>query len=173
MLQVISLFNRICLFRSKPQDLPVSSSLVLYAIVATCIVLSIRNLLLGVAGNAVAIGCAEALLVAVVLRILLTLFSKPERWHQAATALFGCTALIVAISIPFLMFMGGEISQAAGLSSPRMTILLISSVWNFAVVIFILKETLESSASMTFMITLAIELAVGSVLVQLFGNRLL
>ena len=93
--------------------------------------------------------------------------------HQAATALFGCTALIVAISIPFLMFMGGEISQAAGLSSPRMTLLLISSVWNFAVVIYILKETLEISAIMTFVITLAIELAVGSVLVQLFGNRLL
>ena len=54
-----------------------------------------------------------------------------------------------------------------------MTFLLISSIWNFAVVIFILRETLNTGLFVTFAVTLAIELAVGSALIQVFGNRML
>ena len=168
---VLSLFQ-VCLFRRKPQDLPASGTLLTYAASAAFIVFFLRNTLLSGSGNSFPIALVQVVLLGISLKALLILFSKRERWLQSATALFGCSALLVAAVIPFLISAGSGDFANEGLSAAKL-IVMFASVWYFAIIIFIIRETLEVSLILGFVIALVLELLLASVILKMFGDSLL
>lgn len=163
---------QICLFRARPQDLPASSTLLLISSTAAFIVFLVRNSLLGSNGNAIGIALVQIILLAGFLRILVGLFSKPERWLQSTTALMGCSAVIVGLIIPLLLGNAGTDFIQEGLSLVKLGV-VVTSIWYFAMMVFILRQTLEIRIALGFIIALLMELSMASILFRIFGDHLL
>ena len=161
----------ISLFRASPKDVPVSANLLLVSAGASFAVFLVRNTLLNDGGNAAAIALIQVILLALFLRILVGLFSKSERWLQSATALLGCSALIVGLIVPLLLVAGGDFASD-GLTVVKLAV-IITSVWYFAMMVYVIRETLEVRLAVGFIITLMFELSMASVLFRLFGDRML
>ncbi|WP_423906998.1 hypothetical protein [Candidatus Spongiihabitans sp.] len=162
---------QICLFKAKPQDLEASVNLLILAIAATLGLFMVRNNHL-IKDNILFISLVQAGLPGLGLKLLLVLFSKPERWLQSATALYGCSALLLLIIIPFIMMSDGSELSQGNLSLTKIPI-IASSLWYFTVIIFIFRETLEISRVLAFFITLVLELSFATILLKLFGDQLL
>ena len=139
----------ISLFRASPKDMPVSANLLLYTAGAAFAVFLVRNSLLNDGGNSAGIALVQVILLALFLRILVGLFSKPERWMQSATALLGCSAVIVGLIIPVLAVLGDGFATE-GVTLVKMAV-IVTSVWYFAMMVFVIRETLEVSLAIGFM----------------------
>lgn len=162
---------QICLFKAKPQDLEASINLLIVVIVASLVLFMVRNHYL-IGANILYVSLVQVALPGLGLKFLLMLFSKPERWLQSATALYGCSALLLLAIIPLLMLPNGnEVSQSA-LSVTNMLI-IASSLWYFMIVIFIFRETMEISLVLAFVIAMALELFFATILLKLFQDQLL
>jgi hypothetical protein len=168
---ITSLFH-ICLFRSKPQDLPASKGSLKLAVIGASIVFIVRNSLLTGVGNSVFVAIVQIVLLGAILWLLLRLFHKSDRWLQSATAFYGCSAIVVAVVIPFLLTSDSNTFTQDGLSLAKMAV-FISSIWYFSILVFIIKETLETNVVLAFIITLVLELTLASILLKIFGNGLL
>lgn len=162
----------VCLFRSKPQDIPASRTLLWYAIGSAFVAFSIRNTLLSDEHNAALIGLFQVALIAFGLWVLLRIFSKSERLLQCATAFFGCSALVVLFLLPFLIGWSNVDPASSNLGISK-SMVIATSLWYFAIIIFILKETLETSIFFGFVIALVLELSLAMLLDQIFGNMVL
>lgn len=167
--KIIQTLIQICLFRAKPQDLSAPVNLLVVAIIATLGLFMVRNNLLMVSTGNLAISLAQVGLLGLGLRILLALFAKSDRWLQSATALYGCCALILLATIPFIMLFGGH---SGGLLLAQVAV-IVAGLWYFAVIVFIISETLEISGVLAFFIALALELSFTIILLILFGGQLL
>ncbi len=165
MTQTIQTLIQICLFRARPQDLPASWQALIFTIIATLILSATRINRLTEDINPVMIGLVQIGLLALGLRILLTLFSKRERWLQSATGMFGCSAILLLAATPILMITDSSVSRVASL------ILVVVNVWSFAVIVFILRETLEIRLLFAFLITFALEIMSAIILLQMFGGQ--
>ncbi len=170
--QLITSLFRICLFRSKPQDLPASTQLLWYAVGGAFVAFAVRNSLLSKEHNAALIAFFQIVLLGLCLWVLLAIFSKRERLIQSATAFFGCSALIVFVLLPFLIGWN-EAELVSENRSISKTMVISASLWYFAVIVFILKETLETSIFFSFIVALVLELSLAMLLNQIFGNTLL
>ncbi len=172
MSQTIRTLIQICLFKAKPQDLTASNNLLIQTIIATLGLFILRNSQLIENANIFLISLVQVVLLGLGLKIFLALFSKPERWLQSATALYGCSALILLTIIPFIMMSDGADFAQGNLSIAKI-IIIASSFWYFTIIIFIFRETLEISIILAFFISLVLELAFAIVLLKLFGGQLL
>ena len=172
MKQFVFSLLQVCLFRKKPQDLPASKTLLIYVASAAFIIFFFRNTLLSGSGNSFPIALVQVILLGISLKALLILFSKHERWLQSATALFGCSALLVAVVIPFLIAAGSGDFATDGLSAAKLVV-MFASIWYFAIIIFILRETLEVSLILGFVLALVLELLLASAILKIFGDSLL
>jgi hypothetical protein len=172
MLPLVSKLFQICLFRAKPQDLPASRDSLVYTVAGAGLVFVLRNHLLSGEGNIFAIAFVQIVLLGLAFKIILALFSKPERWLQSATALFGCSAVIVALVIPFLISAGADVFTGSTFNLVKIAI-LATSVWYFAVIVFILRETLEVRVMLAFVVAVVLEIALATALLQIFGDRIL
>ena len=162
-------FVTLCLFKSKPQDLPASSQLLLVCVVATFA----TNLL----GNAyyleqqVALfSLSETVLLGVAIWLLLQIFNLKERWTQTAIAVYGASTLLSILSLPFFGLLTQNAEREA-MSTPLAMVLLIE-FWFYAILVFILKEALDSSLSLAITITLVVVLGLIITLMALFGTQL-
>ncbi len=162
---------QICLFKAKPQDLEASVNLLILAVAATLGLFIIRNNHL-IEDDILFISLVQVGLPGLGLKLLLVLFSKPERWLQSATALYGCSALLLLIIIPFIMMSDGSELSQSNLSLTKIPI-IVSSLWHFMVIIFIFRETLEIGLVRAFFIALVLELSFATILLKLFGDQLL
>lgn len=169
MQQLVFSLIQICLFKRKPQDLPSSSSLVLNSIAAAFVIFWFRNTLLTSGGTALAVAVVQIALLGAGLKLLLGKYSKSERWHQSATALYGCSALLVALVIPFLLSAGGEQFASESMTLNKLFI-IFTSIWYFAIIIFIFRETLEVSLFMAFVLALVLEVILAAVVLQILGS---
>jgi hypothetical protein len=172
MLSLVSKLFQICLFRAKPQDLPTSRDLLVYSAAGAGLVFVLRNHLLSGHGNIFAIAFVQIVLLGLALKVILALFSKSDRWLQSATALFGCSAVIVAIVIPFLASAGAGVLTDSTFNMAKIAV-LATSVWYFAVIVYILRETLEVRVMVAFVIAVVLEIALATALLQIFGDRIL
>ena len=172
MLRLLSVLFQICLFRAKPQDLPASRDFLIYSIAGAALVFVLRNNLLSGGGSIFAIAFVQLTLLGIALKLLLAVFSKSERWLQSATALFGSSAVIVAIVIPFLVGNGSDGLTDSTLNFVKIVV-LVTSIWYFAVIVFILKETLEIRLMLAIILAVLLEIALATVLLQIFGDRIL
>jgi len=172
MLQTIQTLLNICFFRNKPQDLPASGQLLFICITTAFIFSTIRISAVTDYGSPLVISLSQIALIGVGLKILLMLYSKPERWLQAASGLFGCSALLMLMVMPILLGSGNLDMQTADLSMSKL-ILMAVNLWYFAIMVFILKETLEIKIILAVIITFCMELLFATVLLQMFGDQIL
>lgn len=168
MTSLILTFFRMSLFRVRPQDLPMSRDLLLLTAGAATACFILRNLTMNSEGSGVVIALAQTAVLGIMLYVLLRLFSKSERWVQSATALYGCSTVIVALAMPFLFSGGVEALESAAFNLTKVAILVIS-IWNLSVIAFILKETLEIRLLLAIVISVVFEITLAVILIQIFG----
>ena len=164
MIQTIQTLIQICLFRARPQDLPASRRILIFTIVAAFVLSVIRISQVSEGISPIMISLIQIGLLALGLRILLILFSKRERWLQSATGVFGCSSVLMLAATPILMITESSVSGLANL------ILVAMNVWSFAVIVFILRETLEIRLLLAFLLTFALEVISAIVMLQMFGG---
>ena len=168
----IRIILRICLFRASPQDLPAAENRLVSVIAITLGLFIMRNSQLAGNVNILSLSLTQILLLGAGLALLLFLFRKPERWLQSATALYGCSALLLVFTMPFILMAHAEGLASYTVSLPQLMIIL-SSFWYFAVIVFILRETLEIGLVFAFVITMVLELSFALVLMSIFGELIL
>ncbi len=156
----IALFLNMCLFRVKPEDLPVSKNLLIHCIAATTVVFMIRNIMLTDSSGAVVYALIQSTMLGVSLYLFLKMYKKTERWLQSASALYGCSAFMVAIALPILAFAGPDVIFDPTFDLTKILV-VVTSLWYFIVTIFILRETLEISNFGGFGMAILLEVMIG------------
>ena len=169
--QTIRTLIQICLFKAKPQDLDTSVNLLVMTVVATLGLFMVRNNYFMASKDILAISLTQVGLLGLGLRILLALFSKSSRWLQSATALYGCSALILFAVILFVLLF--NTSLASGNLLLIQLAIIASGLWYFAILVFIIRETLEIGVVLAFFMALAVELFFAIILLILFGEQML
>lgn len=167
MTQTIQTLIRICLFQSRPQDLLASGRILGFAMIAAFVLSVIRITAISEGSVAIMISLVQIALLALGLKILLSLFSRRERWLQSATGVFGCSAVLMLAATPVLMITE---SSGSGIAS---LILVAMDIWGFVVIVFILRETLEVRLVVAFLVTFALEVIYVIIMQQIFGGQVI
>jgi len=169
----LSILVNICRFSASPKDLPAAFSVLAKTIVITLVLFIVRNSYLIGSDKALIISVTQILLIGFGLIILLILFNKTERWLQSATALYGCSALVQVIILPALLMSSPEdiSSHSQVLHFPKVVI-VIASIWYFAIIVSILKETLEIKTVLAIVIAIVMELSFTVILLNVFSGSL-
>ncbi len=159
----------ICLFKAKPQDLPPRQDLLLKVIIGTLALFLIRNFYLIGGTGAFAISITQVILIGVSLRLLLVVFKQTDRWTQSAMAIYGCWSILLVVVLPVFILNSGVEIKSTDFNLTTMMV-LVTTIWNFAVITSILKETLEINLSLAVLINFILELIFSTVLVSLFAG---
>ncbi len=165
---MITLFLNMCLFRAKPEDLPVSKNLLMHCIAAATIAFMIRNIMLTDISVSVIYALVQSTMLGASLYLFLKICKKPERWLQSASALYGCSAIMVAVVLPILVFAGPDAIFDTTLDFTKLLV-VITSFWYFIVTIFILKETLEIGKFASFWMAILLEVLIGIAMTLMTG----
>ena len=172
MIETFQTLIRISLFQSKPQDLMSSTRTLTVCVVLALLLSIIRINHITLGANSLAISLLQVLLLGLGLKILLSLFAKSERWLQSATALFGCSALLLLLTTPFIL--GSQPSDLSTTAFPSVKFLLVGiNLWYFAITVYILKETLEIKIILAILIGFCMEVIFATVLLKFFGDQIL
>lgn len=154
----------ICLLRGRTQDLPVSGSLVVQAALA-----SMAVDFLGLADPDVGLGhflfvFTRPLMYGLALWLVLKGRGFPERWWQAAAAMFSVLAIFTLVRLPLLPALGQAVSEGPGATWPwQVFASLAIEIWFLVVMARILREALE----------IRMPLAVLSAVVMVFSVEIL
>lgn len=133
---------RICLLQAKPQDLPCSLSQLRFT-VWVYLVLSVMASRISVPWNmAVAMALVDVLLLSLVVFLVLKVAGMQQRITQVLIALFGCSAVIGLVALPFLLWQHQVSGGIAPMVGPSM-ILLVIVFWNIAVFGHVLRHTIS------------------------------
>ncbi len=142
MSRLLQLFIDICLFRARPQDLPVSLFLLL-----VCIAVSIATGFFPVLNHlkgiypALAASLMDAGLILLFLRGGLYFLEKEPRFLQTATAIFGSGAVInIPLLLLELMVSGAQTDVMKAVAA---LLFLLMVVWGLMVLGHILRHALD------------------------------
>ncbi|MFU8832520.1 MAG: hypothetical protein ACNA7J_10230 [Wenzhouxiangella sp.] len=137
MLTLMARLVSIVILRLGPQDLPAGNSTLVACIALYAIVTGISLATGESPENPVAILLLVVALPLVMCWIVLALTRKSARWLQTVSALFGTSALLSMLNLPFSLAAGDEPSALAAL------ILVTTFFWSFAVDGHIWRHALE------------------------------
>ncbi len=164
-------FN-LCRFAAKPQDLPTSTGFLVMCVLGSFAGYQLGNSLLTESATGVMlISLAQTALLGAGLWLLLMLYRRPQRWPQAATALYGACAVTHLAALPMILWASGGAQPLTRLSGPMWGIAAFR-IWFFAIIVYILKETLEISVGLAAVIALVMQLLFAIALTSLFGAQL-
>jgi len=144
MLQLISAWFDLCLFRKGPQDMPASGillglSLAAYFLVSFLVALSSSGI-----AAAVQLAVLDVLLLLVFVASLLYLQTKTERVVQTLAAMAGSGTLMGLFAMPLVLLVDPELP--AGQLSPLLTGSWLSLlIWNLFVMAHIMRHALSTS----------------------------
>ena len=169
MLQIVKYFTNLVTFRAKPQDVPDSQQLlVLTALLA--IVTSVPTIWIsGAFGDTLTISTLQVVILAAVIWLVLKYNGVPERWRQTITALFG--ALTITQLIQWIVSPGSD--QMPQPSEPQVLVTPLTAaiiIWYFAIMTHVLRHAIEFSIAKSFLISFAVELLTGVVLILIITN---
>ena len=141
MKKVIDVFWKICLFKLAPQDLPVSSFLLLVSMLGYGLVGILVGLMSLSPGQAIISSVLDIALVGSMTQLLLWIKEMGPRFQQAFTALMGTGAIMGFLALPlvFLQVQAGD--QPALLPS---VMLLGLVMWSLGIVGHILRHTISA-----------------------------
>ena len=163
MFEIVKLFFDICLFKKGPQDIPsynglLNGLIVVYALVGFLVLFVTAGFF-----DAVLQVLVEIALVIVFTKVLLSLFRRPERYVQTASALFGTDALLSFFALPGI----------ASMMTGRMTLLAFAvmlglTIWHWVVTGHIIRHAISQSIPFGLGIAFLYILAMYQVMTLLF-----
>jgi hypothetical protein len=139
MLKLLSSLAAIVMLRQGPQDLPIARSLL-----PSCLTLYLVVTTISFAAGQRPENLPMVMALAVALPLLLCwivlkLANRLARWEQTVSALFGTSALLSMLSLPFSLMAGSE-------PTPPMALMLLAVFfWSFAVDAHIWRHALQVS----------------------------
>lgn len=167
---LIRYYIDLCLLRRAPQDLPASTALFLAALAADLGVGLAVGLAAGLPfGTSLAQDVLDAALMLGALYAGLYFTRRPERFLQAASALFGANALISLVALVPLSLKptGSQETDAATLGA---VLLLALMVWGIVVTGHILRHTFAISLGQGAAIAVALQVVTIALLGGLSGG---
>ncbi|MCP3670064.1 MAG: hypothetical protein GY814_06450 [Gammaproteobacteria bacterium] len=164
---LFELFFNICLLRAKPQDIPVSSALMLVMLLAT-IVSGVPAIIGQIGGLAPAlmIGVMDVALILVLLKIFLRLAGLSSRLLQTATALFGTGVLINLLSIPIQMMLDASPDNSASQFFGALLFFVLLA-WSLVIMGHILRHSFKLQLSSGVLVAMGYFMLINT-LVRLF-----
>ena len=164
---MLRLYIGLCLFLTRPQDLPVSLRFAWLSVAAAFgsylmgnIWLQHRHWLLA--------SVVQVLLLGALLWLLLYLFRLRNRWLQAASAIYASSALLHLVAL--LALPAAPVDPGAvAMSTAEWVVTLGVKLWFFAVMTYLMREILDLKLTLAIVITLVLEMAFALVLFGLFG----
>ncbi len=99
--------------------------------------------------------------------LILLLHNKINRWLQAASALYGATAILQFMALPVIAWLI-RVEDTPQESLPLMAISAFN-LWLFAISTYILKQTLEVRWTLALILTFIVELTSAMILLSLFN----
>lgn len=148
----------ICAFRARPQDLPTSAYVVIFAAVLSALsnVLVASSLLKAGEGNVLSLAIGQVVIFSVVVWLILRIKARPERWPQTVSALLGTGALFQLLLMPLLNWHSRMTeSYDSFVLAPTIPMLLsgIVGAWSIAVATYIMRNALEVRIPAALLVT--------------------
>jgi hypothetical protein len=142
---LLKIYIDICLLRASPADLPPYA--VLLGLAATAYVLVGVLLLAPVAGIGTAVlqTLVDVALLAALLRLVLQVHGRAERFPQTLSALLGTGALLGLVAWPLLLSMYAAQAQGGEPAALSILALLALFVWTLVIIGHILRHSLSTS----------------------------
>ena len=138
---IVTLFFRVALFKTPPQELPASDKVLFVAIALSLLVGLLRYFIAGAEYYSIARVVLELLVPGVLIYLLLKVFKLPSRFAQTFAAVCGSGAIIYALALPvFPSFHAAADESQYGLS---VYIIILLDLWSVAVLAFILKHAVN------------------------------
>ncbi len=168
MFALIQPFINVLLFRAGPQDMPASTKVLKFTVLA-CFLTDIigASNTLGLSASALLSGGQIALL-GVFVFLLLKINKKEERWIQTLVTLFGALAIINLATYPFIrnltLFTDGKLVLTSGIM-----IIAALQLWFFIVMARILRDALEVRMARAVLLTFLIINIIPMVLSMMIG----
>jgi len=144
----------------KPQDLPLSRQLLVSCVAAAFVTLFIGYRILFQSISPLAFAAAHVFLIGATWIALLSYNHKMDRWHQSASAVFGCGAITNLVSLPiYAHALQSGIAGSDGTLGPAALFLLLPRIWELAISALIIRETIEVSTGKSIGIAILISFA--------------
>ena len=163
MLTLVKQFVEICLFQSKPQDLPASQSVLVTAAGMSILsnVLVATSLFAGGTDTGTAsmlfLAIGQVIIFAAVVWVVLRIKSRAERWRQTVAALLGTGALFQLILLPLLSWhsqLTGEYETFVLAPSLPMLLAGVVGAWSIAVATYVMRQALEATIGAALLLTI-------------------
>ena len=167
LIPLYSLYLRICLLQAGPEQVPHSMAVFGLSLGGALLVTWLSAL--GLEGTGLWVGWSQILAVGGVLWVLLNLFDHAARWLQVASAVFGCGAILNGFALPFLWMLPAETS---GWQALIWLSVFGLGMWNFVVIVRILRAAFESGFGLAVGMAMLLQLAplvLHSLMVNLIG----
>jgi len=139
MIDLLQRLLAITLLRSGPQDLPAGATVMPICLGLYVLVTSISLVTSQPPDNPVVVMTLALAVPLILSRIILIAAGKVARWGQTVSALFGTSAVLSALSLPFGLTANGQPSAFTGL------FLVLLFFWSLAVNGHIWRHALEIS----------------------------
>ena len=157
----------ISLFQAKPQDLPTSRQLA----IASGFVLALIGALGGnisldeniSTGTMTIFSFIQIIALGALTWLILQKKQLTERWYQSVTALFGTQTLLTLLTMPMISWhlrIAGSLvfDEKLVITVPLLTAGILA-LWAYAVAIYIVRITLETTLSSAFFLTIFVFVA--------------
>ncbi|MDH3693385.1 MAG: hypothetical protein OER96_02295 [Gammaproteobacteria bacterium] len=164
---LIKILIHICLFRAKPQDLPTSQQLAIVSGFMLALIGAFGgNISLDdniSAGTMTIFSFIQVVVLGALIWLILQKKQLAERWYQAVTAMFGTQTLLTLLTMPMINWhlrIAGSLvfDEKLVITIPLLTAGILA-VWAYAVAIYIVRITLETTLSSAFFLTIFIFIA--------------
>lgn len=157
--------------RAGPQDLPASRRFLIGCVASTLVVLFIGYRILIPGASPVPLAAIHTLLLGVSWIALLMLTGKMDRWHQSASAIYGCSAMINLVSLPIIANGIADVPVERTDQPTAMSVIMIGLwLWELTVTARIVRESIEIRMSSAFGISLLMAFAIQFTMVSLFNQ---
>lgn len=164
MYPLIKFFVELALLRRGPQDLPVSSALLLVLSSGGVLVGALNGQdIFGGLGPAAGANLLDMVLTMVMLFVLLQFRGQAARWQQTATAFFG-----LGLLAGLLMFVVRVLADALGILDIAVLADVVLAVWLHVSLGHVLRNALEIPLMAGVIIVLAYTMMAFNVIVQIF-----
>ena len=158
---------RILFFADKPQNLPSSIHLVVYAAVALMVASTWLGFSQPVSTN-FQFAVLHVGIFGLAVWTILRLAGRVNRWRQTITALYGTSFFIRCLAyVPLLISMNHI--QSSGSILSLAVVAIPFGIWSLCVSAFIFREAMEISMTRCFFIALGCNLFVVFIVLQLFS----
>jgi hypothetical protein len=148
-----SVFVDIALHRRGPEHLPVSGFLFGFLLVLYVVASIIATQVAEPLGRAVGMVLFDTALYVAFMWLLLSALSRPGRFYQTASAIFGAQTLLTLIGIPILMAAGFDNGELEAPNAATWLFFLLI-LWSIDIAGFVLSRALQLSYVVSVMIVL-------------------